>query len=163
MAGHKAAFLDRDGTLIRDEGYIADPDLVQLLDGVVDGLVDLRRRGYLLIVVTNQSGIGNWQITKRQYDAVTRRMVDLLARHSITLTAIYHCPHTPRDACPCRKPAPGMFHRAVAEHGVDLTRSIMFGDKPSDVIAEVPHNVQVPKDASWRTWYAAATLALPRP
>lgn len=161
--GMPAAFLDRDGTLIRDEGYLADPDRVQLLEGVVDGLTDLQRRGYALIIVTNQSGIGRWLITKRQYDAVTRRVLALLARHDIDIRAVYYCPHTPEDDCACRKPRLGLFNRAAREHCLDLARSIMIGDKPSDIIPGLARNIQVQTDASWRLWYAPATLLLPHP
>lgn len=159
-----AAFLDRDGTLIRDVGYLADPDKVELLSGMVEALSDLRRRGYVLIIVTNQSGIGRWRITKPQYDAVTRHLLHLLLRRNVHIRAVYFCPHTPWEGCACRKPRPGMFHRAAREHDIDLASSVMFGDKESDRIPEVGLNIQVPKDGPWEPWYpAAATQLLPRP
>lgn len=159
-----AAFLDRDGTLIRDVGYLADPDKVELLPGVVAALHDLRRRGYTLVIVTNQSGIGRWLITKPQYDAVTRRLLQILAARHVYIRATYFCPHTPWEDCGCRKPRPGMFHRAAREHDIDLASSVMFGDKESDAVPEVGLNIRVPQDGPWGLWYAAAaTQLLPNP
>lgn len=162
MAGNKAAFLDRDGTLIHDVPYLGDPDCVKLVDDVVPCLKWLMAHGYLLIIVTNQSGIGRWRITLRQYKAVERRVLDLLAAKGVHITATYYCPHVPDAACPCRKPALGMFHRAERDWAVDLERSIMFGDKESDTIPGLLHNFRVPTNAPWGPWWPAATTLLPR-
>lgn len=153
MPEYKAAFLDRDGTLIRDVPYIRDPEQVRLLPGVTAALRNLIQNDYLLIVVTNQSGIGRWLLTKAQYTAVHRRMLDLLGAHGVYITAAYYCPHTPDAGCACRKPGTAMFERAAREFDIDLSQSIMFGDKESDMVSCVGERVRVPKDASWATWY----------
>jgi histidinol-phosphate phosphatase family protein len=150
---YRAAFLDRDGTLIRDVPYINDPTQVELLPGVVRALRNLIECGYLLIVVTNQSGIGRWRITKPQYVAVQRRMLDLLAQHGVYITATYYCPHTPDAGCACRKPGTELFERAAREFDIDLSQSLMFGDKESDMVPCVGTCIRVPKDASWAAWY----------
>lgn len=160
----KAAFLDRDGTLIRDVGYISRPEDVELVPGVVPalrGLIDLE---FLLVVVTNQSGIGRWRITKPQYDAVHRRMADLLAVHDISIDKTYYCPHTPEMDCNCRKPRCGMFYRAANDLDIDLRASIMFGDKESDMVPCVGRCIRIPKDGPWDSLAAlVATAPLPAP
>lgn len=130
-----AVFLDRDGTLIEERSYLADPDGVRLLPGVVDGLRALGAAGYRLIVVTNQSGIARGLITPDQYERVRARMHEQLARHGVRLDGIYHCPHHPSitGPCDCRKPGVALYRRAAAEHDLDLERSVFVGDKPSDV------------------------------
>lgn len=135
MNDRPGAFLDRDGTLIRDTDYPRDPALVELLPGAADALKQLRRHGYALVVVSNQSGIGRGLITPGEAAAVHERFVGLLADHGITLDGAYYCPHTPDDGCGCRKPAPGLLVRAAKELGLDIARSVMIGDKASDVEA----------------------------
>jgi histidinol-phosphate phosphatase family protein len=150
---NKAAFLDRDGTLIVDVPYIRDPEQVRLLPGVVPALRNLIEQDYLLIIVTNQSGIGRWLMTKQQYLTVQRRVGDLLAAHGVYITATYYCPHTPDAGCACRKPGTAMFERAAREFDIDLSQSLMFGDKDSDMVPCVGTCIRVPKDASWAAWY----------
>lgn len=153
MPEYKAAFLDRDGTLIRDVPYIRNPEQVQLLPGVVRALRNLIECDYLLIVITNQSGIGRWLLTKQQYLQVHRRMLDLLGAHGVYITAAYYCPHTPDAGCACRKPGTALFERAAREFDINLSQSIMFGDKESDMVPCVGECVRVPKDGSWAAWY----------
>ncbi len=131
----RAAFLDRDGTIIEDVGYPSDPDLVQLLPGALEGLRWLRDRGYALVVVSNQSGIGRGLIAPAQAAAVDRRFRAVLGDAGIELAAVEYCPHAPEDGCVCRKPAPGMLKKAIAELEIDTAASIMIGDKVSDVEA----------------------------
>lgn len=131
----RGAFLDRDGTIIVDGGYLADPAGVQLLPGAVDALRLLRDRGFSLVVISNQSGLARGLIRPDQHDAVNRRFVEVLAEQAIALDAVYYCPHGPSDGCECRKPLPGMLFRAAREHEIDLARSFMIGDKASDVDA----------------------------
>jgi D-glycero-D-manno-heptose 1,7-bisphosphate phosphatase len=130
-----AAFLDRDGTIIHDEHYIADPARVRLLPGATEALRRLREAGMMLVVVSNQSGVARGRITPAQVAAVHARMTELLGFAGVSIDAAYHCEHGPDDDCTCRKPRPGMLLRAAEEHAIDLRRSIMIGDKPSDVAA----------------------------
>jgi D-glycero-D-manno-heptose 1,7-bisphosphate phosphatase len=126
-----AIFLDRDGTLMEEVGYCADPAQVRVFDGVPEGLQELRSAGYLLIVVTNQSGIGRGYFTEAQYRAVqTEFERQILPAH---LDAVYFCPDTPNVPSTCRKPAPGMLLQAAREHSIDLTASYMIGDKTIDI------------------------------
>jgi D-glycero-D-manno-heptose 1,7-bisphosphate phosphatase len=135
VAGRPAVFLDRDGTVIAERHYLADPEGVELLPGVARGLGRLAEAGYALVVVTNQSGIARGYFAESDYRAVRDRLDRELAAHGIALDATYHCPHYP-DAdgpCPCRKPAPGLFLRAAADLGLDLRRSVLVGDSARDV------------------------------
>jgi histidinol-phosphate phosphatase family protein len=131
----RAAFLDRDGTLVPDPGYIRDPSLVELLPGVPEALTRLRGAGYRLIVVTNQSGIARGWISWEDYYAVAARIDRLLAAHGVALDATYVCPHFPAvtGPCACRKPGPAHYRNAAGRFGLDLTRSLWFGDRLSDL------------------------------
>lgn len=135
MSTTRAAFLDRDGTLIVERAYLAEPDAVELLPGVIDGLRALRAAGYLLIVITNQSGLARGLFTFADYEAVRTRLDALLAEGGVALDDVYVCPHHPdiTGACDCRKPATALYRLAAHEHGIDLARSAFIGDKGSDV------------------------------
>jgi D-glycero-D-manno-heptose 1,7-bisphosphate phosphatase len=134
-ARRRAAFFDRDGTLIDDVHYIADPALVVLRPGAARSVKRLNDAGWLAIVVTNQSGIARGRVTEEAYRRVEARTVELLAASGARIDASYYCPHLPEitGACDCRKPGTGLFLRAAAEHGVDLARSVYVGDKIRDV------------------------------
>lgn len=135
-ARRRAAFLDRDGTLIVEKHYLADPAGVELIAGAGAALRELRDAGYALIVVTNQSGLARGLIRPEEYAAVERRVAELLAAEGVTLDGVYHCPHHPEitGPCECRKPGLGLYRRAAAEHGVDLATSFYVGDRESDVL-----------------------------
>lgn len=130
-----AAFLDRDGVLMEDRGYVARPDDVHLLPGTGAALRRLRQANYLLIVVTNQSGIGRGMFDEVALQDVHLRLTMLLAAEGVALDAIYHCPHVPDAHCTCRKPLPGLLHRAMSRHRIDRATSFMVGDKLSDIAA----------------------------
>jgi D-glycero-D-manno-heptose 1,7-bisphosphate phosphatase len=130
-----AVFLDRDGTLIVDVGYPRDPDEVRFLDGALDALRALRAAGFLLVVISNQSGIGRGVITPAEADSVHARFSQGLAEAGITLDGAKYCPHSPDEGCDCRKPKPGMLLEAADELGIDLSASFMVGDKAADVEA----------------------------
>ncbi len=129
-----ALFLDRDGTLIADVGYPKDPEQVALVDGAADVLRELQVH-YSLVVVSNQSGIGRGMIDEREAAAVHARFVAEFARRGVHFSGCYYCPHMPGAGCECRKPAPGMLLEAAEELLLDLSRSIMIGDKASDLEA----------------------------
>lgn len=136
-----AAFLDRDGTLVRDVGYARSADQLELLPGVRDGLARLRAAGFALVVVTNQSGIGRGLLDEAAF-AEQRARLDALLGPGSRPDAHYHCPHHPTEAagayrieCECRKPKPGMLLRAAAELGLDPARSIAIGDADRDLEA----------------------------
>jgi D-glycero-D-manno-heptose 1,7-bisphosphate phosphatase len=132
--------LDRDGTIIREHGHFWEPRLIELAPGAPEGIRRLKAVGFLIIVVTNQSGIARGKFDERQFWLGQRRLEELLAQQGIKLDAVYFCPHHPtegdtpyRAACDCRKPRPGMLLRAAREYGLDLARSFMVGDSPVDV------------------------------
>ncbi len=132
---HPAVFLDRDGTLIPDHGYLDTVAGVTLLPGVGPALRRLADAGFLLVLITNQSGIGRGYFTRELVDAQHRCLAERLAPFGVTLAGIEVCPHGPDTECDCRKPRPGMLRKAARELNVDLARSFMAGDKPGDVAA----------------------------
>jgi D-glycero-D-manno-heptose 1,7-bisphosphate phosphatase len=129
-----AVFLDRDGTLIAEVGHLGDPDGVAMLPGVPDALRRLADAGYALVMVSNQAGVARGLFTEDDVRAVNERMVTMLAEQDARLDALYWCIHHPEFSgpCDCRKPEPGMLHRAARENGLDLGRSWIVGDHPSD-------------------------------
>ena len=132
-----AFFLDRDGTLNVDTGYVHSMDAWQWIAGVPEALVRLSQCGLPLIVVSNQSGIARKLFTEDDLHALETWVDGQLARFSVLITAWYHCPHLPEitGPCHCRKPAPGMLLKAAHDYRIDLTKSWMLGDKISDVLA----------------------------
>jgi len=126
-------FLDRDGTLNYDPGYLKSASELKLLPGVGPALARLKAAGARLVVVTNQSGIGRGILTLKDLEGVHARLEGLLEQDNAALDAIYFCPHHPDDGCRCRKPARGMIDRAVSELQVDLRRSYLIGDHARDI------------------------------
>ena len=131
-----AVFLDRDGTIIVDAEYLADPDGVVLLPGAGEALEQLAGLGYALIVVTNQSGIARGLYSEEDFRAVQGRLEAMLAERGIRFDAVLHCPHHPdfTGACDCRKPGLGLYRRAAADLELDLAVSLYVGDRVSDVL-----------------------------
>ena len=134
-----AAFLDRDGTIIRDTVYIRDPKDVELLPDAAEAIKRLNERSILVVVVTNQSGIGRGLLSPAEYEAVRARIDAELAERGARIDATYMCPHHPDvpDACDCRKPGLGMYRRAIADYDLDASRSLFVGDRWRDVAASV--------------------------
>src|ERR1700739_246138 len=125
-----AVFVDRDGTLMEDCDYCSDPKDVKIFPGVPEALRRLKSKGFKLIVITNQSGIGRGLMTVEQSRAVDG---EVLRQLEGLIDATYFCPDVPGQHSNCRKPAPGMILQAKREHGVDLSRSFFIGDKEIDV------------------------------
>ena len=133
--GRPALFLDRDGTLIEDAVYPRDPRHVRLLPGAADALARLARRGFALVIISNQSGVGRGLIRAAEAQAVHAEVVRQFAAAGVSFDGAYYCYHAPDEGCPCRKPAPGLLLRAAEELNLDARRSFMVGDKPIDVAA----------------------------
>ena len=129
----RAVFLDRDGVLIEDRGYMRDPNDVHLIAGAADALGRLAAEGWLLIVISNQSGVGRGLISVPEMEAVQARFLELFRGEGVEFTATYICPHAPDAGCECRKPSPYLLRKAAEEHGIDLAESWMIGDKESDM------------------------------
>jgi len=130
-----AVFLDRDGTLVRDPGYLHRAEDVVLLPGVLDGLARLHEAGWPLVVVSNQSGIARGLYDAEAFRAVARQIEALAAPRGIRFAGWYFCPHHPdfTGPCACRKPGVALFREAAAEHGLTLGDSWFVGDRWSDV------------------------------
>lgn len=126
-----AVFVDRDGTLMEDCDYCSDPKDVKIFSGVQEALLRLKSKGFKLIIITNQSGIGRGLMTVEQYRAVEAEVVRQAGGDLIDAT--YFCPDVPGQHSSCRKPAPGMIFQAKREHGIDLSRAFFIGDKEIDV------------------------------
>lgn len=132
MPGRPGAFLDRDGTLIEDVGFVSDPNDVRVLPTVPDALRTFADAGYACVVVTNQSGIARGYFDEASVAAINATIVAHLRSAGALVDAFYFCPHH-GDGCDCRKPEPGMIHRAAREHGIDVARSAVVGDRGSDI------------------------------
>jgi D-glycero-D-manno-heptose 1,7-bisphosphate phosphatase len=128
-------FLDRDGTIIAEKVYLADPDGVVLLPGAVEALASLQEAGFALVVVTNQAGIARGLYRLEDYHAVAARLNDQLAAEGVLLDGTWFCPHHPEHTgpCECRKPGTGMHLQATERLGLDPGASFFVGDKLSDV------------------------------
>ena len=137
LTERRAVFLDRDGTLIEDTGYVGDRHEVELIDGAAGAVRRLNDAGLLAVLVTNQSGIARGLFTEADFEAVQGSLAAELGRAGAHLDAVYMCPHHPDydRACDCRKPGTGLHRRAAAELGIDLARSFYVGDRWRDVAA----------------------------
>ena len=138
-----AVFLDRDGVINVDHGYVSTWEQFEFLAGGPEALRELQDAGYLLIVVSNQSGIGRGYYSESDLHTLNQAIAEHLdSTLGVTLSGFYHCPHHPTEAeggfrqqCDCRKPAPGMIQQAVLDHGIDVKTSLLVGDKDSDIEA----------------------------
>lgn len=131
----RAVFVDRDGTLNVDTHYLPGPEKVELHAGVSRGVALLRSHDFLVVVVTNQSGIARGFYTRQAVEEIHRRIQDLLASAGTRVDAFYYCPHAPQDGCACRKPGTALFAQAARDLGIDLPSSAIIGDRMLDVDA----------------------------
>jgi len=152
--GKRAVFLDRDGVINVDKGYISLVDDFEFIEGVIEACIKLKEKGYLLVIITNQSGIARGYYTEEQFHTLTEWMDWSFADRGVDLDGIYYCPHHNEKGigefkvdCDCRKPKPGMLLSAIEELHIDVTNSILVGDKVSDIqagiAAGVPNNYLV--------------------
>ncbi len=139
----RAVFLDRDGVLVHDDGFLLREDLIRLMDGVAPALRSLKAANMMLAVVSNQAVVARGLISEPDVERLNDLIADRIEQNGgPRLDASYFCPHHPhadleeyRAACQCRKPRPGMILRAAAEHGIDLRASFLVGDRMSDIAA----------------------------
>lgn len=131
----KALFLDRDGVINYDPGYVYRIDDFEFMPGIFEALAGFIELGYEIFIVTNQSGIGRGYYSQSDFTKLCEYMVGEFSSRGIEIRHIYHCPHTPSDNCNCRKPKPGMILQAMSEFNIDAKNSLMIGDKPSDLEA----------------------------
>jgi len=137
-----ALFLDRDGVINIDHGYVHRSVDVEFLDGIFELVAEAKRAGYLVVVITNQAGIGRGYYSEADFQALMDWMKSKFVEHGGQIDAVYFCPYHPehgvgeyRRDSDCRKPAPGMFLKAQSELNIDMERSILIGDKSSDMAA----------------------------
>lgn len=142
VTARPALFLDRDGVVNVDFGYVHRPDQVVFNDGIFELCGAAQQRGYAIVLVTNQAGIARGLYTERQFGDLTAWMRARFSDSGIMIDGVYHCPHHPehgigslRQSCFCRKPAPGLVLQAARDLSLDLARSILVGDKMSDIEA----------------------------
>lgn len=138
----KAVFLDRDGVINIDNGYVSQIDDFQFIDGVIEACQTLKEKGYLLVVITNQSGIARGYFSEEQFHTLTEWMDWSMADRGVDLDGIYYCPHHSEKGlgeykvdCSCRKPKPGMLLNAIEDLNIDIENSFLVGDKVSDLQA----------------------------
>jgi D-glycero-D-manno-heptose 1,7-bisphosphate phosphatase len=138
--GRRAIFIDRDGTLNEEVGYVCDPAQFRLHDFAAEAVRMINESGWMAIVITNQSGIAQGLLTEESLANIHRRMTEELAEAGARVDAIYYCPHHPeigeppyRNACECRKPRPGMLQRAAEEFGLNLPACVVIGDRYRDL------------------------------
>ena len=139
---NKAVFIDRDGTLIEDIPYNAEPAFIEFLPHSIEALAMLKKNNFLLILVSNQSGVARGFFTINDVEKMHEAIQQQLSQYNIQFDAIYYCPHHPEGKiwhykidCECRKPKPGMILQAASEHNIDLSNSWMAGDILNDVEA----------------------------
>ena len=138
----KVAFLDRDGVINNDLAYVHKIDDFSFTEGCIEALTLLQQKGFALIIVTNQSGIGRGYYTEHDYQQLTQWYVEALSRQGVNITQVFHCPHAPEEQCDCRKPKTGMFLQAASQYTIDFSASIMVGDKLSDIQAANSAGIQ---------------------
>lgn len=138
----RALFLDRDGVINVDHGYVFRPEDFEFIDGIFDLCRTAQRNGLKIIVITNQAGIARGFYTERDFELLSMWMVEIFKNNNINITDIYFCPYHPQHGighykkdADCRKPKPGMILQAAVEHDINLSRSFLIGDKISDVEA----------------------------
>jgi D-glycero-D-manno-heptose 1,7-bisphosphate phosphatase len=136
----RAIFLDRDGTINEDTGYVSRPEDLIIYPWAAEAIRLINQAGLKTIIITNQAGIARGFYSEQTLDDIHNRLTSELARQQARIDAIYYCPHHPdvgdnhyRMACQCRKPSPGLLHKAAKEHRVDLEKSWIVGDKASDI------------------------------
>jgi len=138
---NKAVFLDRDGVINVDHGYVYRKEDFEFVDGIFEACRYFQNNGYLLIVVTNQSGIARGMYTEDDFQELTEWMVQRFREEGVEIAGVYHCPHHPdfgseeTKNCDCRKPKPGMIRQAIDDFDLDPGRCILIGDKTSDALA----------------------------
>jgi len=132
---HKVFFLDRDGVINKEIGYLHEIKKFEFIDGVIEALEYIQNKGFKIIVITNQSGIGRGIYTKEKFIELNNWMIDLLSAKTIDILDVLFCPHSPEENCLCRKPKPVMFLEAKKRFQIDMNKSWSVGDKETDISA----------------------------
>ncbi|RAP32084.1 D-glycero-beta-D-manno-heptose-1,7-bisphosphate 7-phosphatase [Candidatus Marinamargulisbacteria bacterium SCGC AG-410-N11] len=139
---NKAVFFDRDGVINKDLGYVHEIKDFIWIEGIFNLFKWLENEGFLIIIVTNQSGIGRGFYTEEKFQHLNKWILNTIKKNNCTINKIYHCPHLPSDNCSCRKPKPGMIIKAIKEFNINPKSSWLIGDKISDI--EAAKNANIP-------------------
>ncbi|WP_319272769.1 HAD family hydrolase [uncultured Draconibacterium sp.] len=133
----KALFLDRDGTINVEKNYVFRVEDFEFTPGIFELLKGYQQKGFMLLVVTNQSGIARKYYTEDDFSDLNNWMIRQFQKQGIEITKVYHCPHHPEitGKCNCRKPEPGMILQAIQEFNIDPVNSVLIGDKKRDILA----------------------------
>jgi D-glycero-D-manno-heptose 1,7-bisphosphate phosphatase len=136
---NKALFLDRDGVINIEKNYLYQIKDFKFIHGVIDCCREMQLLGYLIVIITNQSGIARGKYSEHDYQKLTQWMLSYFQSQNINISAVYHCPHHPdiSGQCDCRKPAPGLINKACETFNIDASQSILVGDKNSDIEAGI--------------------------
>lgn len=137
----RAVFLDRDGTIIEDNGYLSNPSQVVFFNDTFDALRRLQKN-FMLFIITNQQGIGENILTVEEVGCVNQHVVDSLNNAGINIIDVYVCPHTKAANCVCRKPNPYFLYKASKDYSIELKSSFVFGDHPSDIQLAIKANAK---------------------
>ena len=144
-----AVFLDRDGVINKDNGYVSQRDDFEFIEGTIEACIELQKKGYLLVVITNQSGIARGLFTEDEFNTLTEWMDWSMSDRGVDLDSIYYCPHHSEEGqgefkvdCECRKPKPGMLMNAIEDLNIDIEASILVGDKVSDLQAGIAAGIK---------------------
>jgi D-glycero-D-manno-heptose 1,7-bisphosphate phosphatase len=132
-ADRRFVLLDRDGTINEEVHHLSSPDELRLVPGSADAIRRLRERGFGIVVVTNQANVGRGLLSPAELDRIHARLLEMLAAEGAEVDAVLHCPHEPGGGCDCRKPAPGMAHRAAERFSFDPSAAFVVGDHAGDV------------------------------
>ena len=139
---NKALFIDRDGTINRDCPYCHDPADLRIYEDSVDLMKKYQDDGYLIVVITNQSGVNRGYFTKEELERFNDELVSRLEKSGVTVDAVYYCPHRPDENCNCRKPKTGMVEQASEDLDIDLRSSIVIGDR-DDMDGQLARNLKM--------------------
>lgn len=129
----KAVIMDRDGTLLKDCHYLSDPCRIRIYKGVMPALKKLSRRGWKLIIGTNQSGVARGYLDLEKLKSIHDRLLNIFRKNHVKISEIFFCPHHPDGGCNCRKPKIGMLLKAAKKYRLDLRKCVVIGDKASDI------------------------------
>lgn len=142
LKANRAVFIDRDGTINHDCPYCKDPDQLIIYDDAVEIMRDYQEKGFLVIIVTNQSGVNRGYFTETELENFNLALRKELEKRGVRIDALYYCPHRPDENCSCRKPRTGLIDRAADEHGIDVRKSIIIGDR-DDIEGEMARSLGI--------------------
>jgi len=135
MEKTKVFFIDRDGVINKEIGYLHEIAKFEFIDGVIESLKYIQNKGFKIIIITNQSGIGRGMYSREKFLELNKWMIDFLSTQGVKILDVFYCPHSPEESCSCRKPLPGMFLDAIKKYAIDIEISWSIGDKETDIQA----------------------------